>query len=224
MTYRIARNGSIFGPYSLLEVQRYLASGHIVASDLAQIDSQPEAMQEWLPVEVLFPTSPALDPRPYPGGLPKLFPDPPNLAWWLALILGIVTLGFFFQIWDIIESVWMRRVDRSSIALFLFLAETVVYIGKLPMTLQNIAYNLGYGQPVDSEHTVLLTLIGLALFLASRFVLRRELLRHFNGPEPIGLRLNSFLTLLFGGLYFQYHFNHINQLKHKLRISVPGLY
>jgi len=219
MTYRIARNGSIFGPYSLMEVQRYLASGQIVATDLAQDDM----MQEWLPVEVVFPTSPALAARPYPGGLPRLFPDPPNLPWWVALLLGIVTLGAFFQVWDIIEAVWMRRVDKSSIALFLYLAEAVIYLGKLPMTIQNVAYNIGFGPPAASEQSLWLTLIGLILFLASRFTLRRELLRHFNGPEPIGLRLSSFMTLLFGGLYFQFHFNRINALKHTLRTSVPNI-
>ena len=93
MTYRIARDGQVYGPYSLLELQRYLASGQVIATDLAQ----SATMNEWLPVATLFPTSPMLEARPYPGGLPKLFPDPPNLPWWLALIFGIVTLGAFFS-------------------------------------------------------------------------------------------------------------------------------
>ena len=219
MTYRIAREGQIFGPYSLIEVQRYLASGQILPTDLAQ----SESMQEWLPIEQLFPIAPTPVAAPHPGGLPKLFPDPPDLPWWVALIIGIVTAGFFFQIWDIIEAAWMRRVDRSSIALYLFLAEGVIYLCKLPLTLHTIAYNMGYGLPVESGHPFPLTLLGLIFFLASRFVFRNELLRHFNGPEPIGLRLNWFLTLIFGGLYFQYHFNRINELKRTLRISVPTL-
>lgn len=218
MTYRIARNGQIYGPYSLIEVQRYLASGQILPTDLAQGDS----MQEWLPIEQLFPTTP-IPAIPHPGGLPKLFPDPPDLPWWVALLIGIFTAGFFFQIWDIVESAWMRRVDRSSTALYLYLAEGIVYLIKLPMTFHNIAYNLGYGPPVEAGHSLFLTLLGIILFLLSRFVFRNELLRHFNGPEPIGLRLNWFLTLLFGGLYFQYHFNRINELKRALRISVPAV-
>lgn len=216
MTYRIARNGQIYGPYSLIEVQRYLASGQILPTDLVQSD----AMQEWLPIEQLFPPIPT-PATPHPGGLPRLFPNPPDLPWWVALLIGIFTLGFFFQIWDIIESIWMRRVDRSSTALYLYLAEGVVYLIKLPLTFHNIAYNLGYGPPVEVGHSTILTLLGLIFFLLSRFVFRNELLRHFNGPEPIGLRLNWFLTLLFGGLYFQYHFNRINELKRTLRISVP---
>ena len=218
MTYRTARNGQIYGPYSLMELQRYLASGQILPTDLVQ----SEAMQEWLPVEQMFPTAP-IAVVPQPGGLPKLFPDPPNVPWWVALLIGIFTLGFFFQIWDIVESAWMRRVDRSSVALYLYLIEGVVYLLKLPLTFENIACNLGYGPAVDSGHSWILTLLGVVLFFATRLVFRHELLRHFNGPEPIGLRLNWFLMLLFGGLYVQYHFNRINELKRALRISVPSV-
>ena len=71
-------------------------------------------------------------------------------------------------------------------------------------------------------HAAGLGLISIVLALASRFVFRAELLRHFNGPEPMGLHLSWWMTLFFGGLYFQYHFNRINELKRALRVSVPG--
>ncbi|MEO7003871.1 MAG: DUF4339 domain-containing protein [Acidobacteriaceae bacterium] len=218
MTYHTARNGQTYGPYSLLEVQRYIVSGNILPTDLVQA----EGMQEWLPVEQMFPTTPSSVPN-HPGGLPRLYPDPPNLPWWLALIVGILTLGIFFQIWDVVEAVWMRRVERHSIALYLYIAECLLYVFKLPATLAILLYNIGDGPPVVVVHSYLVTLIGIFLFFATRFTLRRELLRHFNGPEPIGLHLNWFMTLLFGGLYFQYHFNRINELKRSLHISVPSL-
>jgi hypothetical protein len=217
MTYRTARNGQIYGPYSLIEVQRYLASGQILPTDLVQ----SEVMQEWLPVEQVFPTTP-IPAINHPGGLPKLFPNPPDLPWWVALLIGIFTLGFFFQIWDIVEAAWMRRVDRTSIALYLYIAEGIVYLLKLPYTYHNLAYNMGFGPPIEDGHSMLLTLLGIVFLLATRFVFRNELLRHFNGSEPIGVRLNWFLTLILGGLYFQYHFNRINELKRALRISVPS--
>jgi len=217
MTYRIARNGQIYGPYSLAETERYIAAGNILLIDLAQA----EGMQEWLPVEQLFPTAPAVS-APHPGGLPRLYPNPPDLPWWLALLIGILTMGIFFQVWDVVEAVWMRRVDRGSMALYLYIAECVLYAIKLPTTLAIILYNIGQGPPVEGSH-LLLTLIGIALFFATRFTLRKELHRHFNQEEPIGLHLNWFLTLLFGGLYFQYHFNRINELKRTLRISVPSV-
>jgi hypothetical protein len=47
---------------------------------------------------------------------------------------------------------------------------------------------------------------------------------HFNGPEPIGLRLNPLLVFLFGGIYFQYQFNRINALKQAARYGVGRVF
>ena len=77
------------------------------------------------------------------------------------------------------------------------------------------------GPQVTAHHGELFGLAGLVLFIASRFIFRGELLRHFNGPEPVGLQLSGFLTFLFGGLYFQYKFNEINRIKRMLNVSVP---
>jgi GYF domain 2 len=219
LTYRIARNGEVYGPYSLMEVERHLASGHILASDLGQ----PEGAQEWLPVDTLFPTSPAPAARRLPGGLPALFPDPPDLPWWVALLLDVVTFGLFFVVWDIVLTVWMRRVSRTSYAVFFYALAAVLFAFSVPSTWHTVAFNFFDEPRVDPAPIVgLLAACGFVIRLLARFEFRNELLRHFNGPEPIGLRLNAFLTLLFGGLYFQYHFNRINELKRALRISVPA--
>ena len=51
MTYNTARNGQVFGPYTHEQVQQYMSSGNIVASDLVQA----EGSTEWLPVAQVFP-------------------------------------------------------------------------------------------------------------------------------------------------------------------------
>jgi hypothetical protein len=217
MTWRIAREGKLFGPYTVAEVQRYLISGHITPSDLAQ----PEGGEEWVPVERLFPAAPAR--AIHPGGLPTLYSDPPDLPWWVALILGALTLGAFFVIWDIVQSAWLRRIDRSSTAVVYYVGVAILYLLKLPHTVRDMQYNFGYGLAPDPSHlATLLFWLGLALLLTSRFLFRKELCRHFNGPEPIGLRLGWIMTLLFGGIYFQYHFNRINEVKRALHVSVPA--
>jgi hypothetical protein len=199
----------------MAEVLRHMAAGAIVPTDLAQSEGQ----QEWLPVATVFPAAPPLA-LMHPGGMPHLFADPPDLPWWIALLIGIFTLGFFFQIWDIVQSAWMKRVDRHSIAIFLYIAEFVVFLLKLPSTLHTVAHNFGAATYLETPSWWLI-ITGVILLLASRFVLRSELLKHFNGTEPIGLRLNWFWTLLFGGLYFQFHFNRIDEVKRTLRISAP---
>ncbi len=42
---------------------------------------------------------------------------------------------------------------------------------------------------------------------------------HFNGPEPVGLRLNGVMVFFFGGVYFQYHLNRINAIKQAARFG-----
>lgn len=217
MTYRVARGGEVYGPYSVLEMERHLGTGHVVGTDLAQADG----MEEWLPVETLFPTAPGRG-RVGAAGVPALFPDPPDLHWAVVLLLGIVTFNLFSVGWDLYEAVWMRRVDRGSVAVWLYGASAIAFVWKIPTTVQNILYNVGVGDAVNQSHPVLFALVSAGLAIAARMVFRAELLRHFNEREPLGLRLNWFLALLFGGIYFQYHFNRINELKRALRVSVPG--
>jgi len=204
MTYRIARGTEVFGPYAAEEVYRLLAAGNIVPTDLAQVESS----QEWRAVGELFAAPCAMQ-----------FPDPPDLPWWIALILGILTGGLFFVIWDIVEAAWMRRVSERSVALGLYVVVAILYVLRLPEAWHIVAYNAFSGPPVvvtPLGHG--LGFAGLALAIAARFVFRNELLRHFNGPEPFGLRLNAFWTLVFGGLYFQFHFNRINEQKRMQRM------
>jgi len=140
----------------------------------------------------------------------------------LALLLGIVTGGLFFVIWDIVEAAWMRRVSQRSVALGLYIVVAILYVLRLPEAWHIVDYNAFNGPLVvvtPLGHS--LGLVGLALAIAARFVFRNELLKHFNGPEPLGLRLNALWTLLFGGLYFQFHFNRINEQKRILRMSLP---
>lgn len=215
MTYRIARGPEVFGPYTSEEVYKLLAAGNIVPGDLARA----EGSAEWRPVGELFRSAAAQSPSAVP--LP-LYADPPDLPWWVALILGLITGGLFFVIWDIVEAAWMRRINARSVALGLYVVVAILYILRLPYEWHSVAYN-AFNGPLVIETSLgrVVGLAALALAIVARFVFRDELLRHFNGPEPLGLRLNAFWTLLFGGLYFQFHFNRINERKRMLRVSVP---
>jgi hypothetical protein len=115
-------------------------------------------------------------------------------------------------------------VALASAALGLYVVVAILYVLRLPQAWHSVAYNVFNGPPmVATPLGDFVALAGLVLAIVARFVFRSELLRHFNGPEPLGLRLNAFWTLLFGGLYFQFHFNRINERKRALRVSVPGV-
>ena len=68
MNYQVSRNGQIYGPYTLDDIRRYLASGNILLNDLAKSDE----MTEWLPVSQILANSTAVPPvTPLP-----VYPDP----------------------------------------------------------------------------------------------------------------------------------------------------
>jgi hypothetical protein len=59
MHYHVSRGGQTYGPYTLADLQRYVASGHILLNDLAK----SEEMSDWVPVGQILnappPPSPA---------------------------------------------------------------------------------------------------------------------------------------------------------------------
>ena len=229
MPYQVSRNGQMYGPYTLEDLQRYVASGHVLLSDLARSEEMPD----WLPVAQILGAAgtpgntgvPAQGYAPSPAyspGTGVAYPDPPNLHWGLELLLGFFTCGLFVVVWNLILATWANRLQPASKALMYYIIATVL-----------IVLNLGgsYGVFVAVAHHqqphqhVLGSLIGLAVWvvrLIARFTLRDTLEQHFNGPEPIGLRLNAVMTFFFGGIYFQYKLNEISDIKQGLRYRVAG--
>src|SRR5437016_3436056 len=98
MSYQVSRNGQLYGPYTLEDLQRYVATGNVAPTDLAKSEDMPD----WVPVSQLLaasgaavPTTPAyIPPAAYatPAGL---YPDPPNLNWGIVLLIDIFTCGIF---------------------------------------------------------------------------------------------------------------------------------
>jgi uncharacterized protein DUF4339 len=222
MTYQVSRNGQMYGPYTLEDLQRYVASGNVLPTDLAKSEDMPD----WLPVAQILGTAgaPAVPapvyaaPPAYPQPAGTAYPDPPNLNWGLELLLGFLTCGVFVIVWNLVIASWANRVQPASKALMYYIIATVLIVLNLGGnwgTVTSIAHHSPH-----PHHSLLGHLIGLACWivrLIARFILRDTLEQHFNGPEPLGLRLNAVMTFFFGGIYFQYKLNEINQIKQALR-------
>lgn len=134
---------------------------------------------------------------PIPSATPysALYPAPPRLHWaiLLAALLGTEFVAirlpypyrdffenFFIAIWPIYLSIWIRKVHYRSVSLYWALASFVT----------------GF-------------LFSWILWIVVIFEIREELLEHYNRREPIGLRLNWLLSLLFSVVYYQYHLRRI---------------
>jgi hypothetical protein len=246
MHYQISRNGQTYGPYTLEDLQRYLASGNILPTDLAK----NEDMADWVPVSDIlagvtgtpvsaFPTpgfsdpasAPAYGQSAIPYGQPAMYgqpdpaalaastyPDPPNLHWGLVLLFGLLTCTVFMWVWNLIVAAWLKRVQPNATSLFFYIGAAVLLFVQLAVTLP---YTMHHMQPgVHATADPIGGLIGLGVWvlrLIARFMQRAALEEHFNGPEPVGLELNPVMTFFFGGLYFQYHINRIMTMKQAAR-------
>jgi hypothetical protein len=218
MNYQVSRNGQMYGPYTLEDLRRYVASGNVLPTDLAK----SEEMTEWLTVaQVLGATASGptvyATPTAYPQPAATSYPDPPNLNWGLELLLGFFTCGIFVVVWNLVIASWANRIQPASKALMYYIIATVLVV---------LNFGGSWGVMIALAHhhhhhqSVLGSLISLATWvvrLIARFTLRDTLEPHFNGPEPLGLRLSAVMTFFFGGIYFQYKLNEINQAKQAIR-------
>ena len=236
MRYQVARNGQMYGPYSLEDLQRYVASGNIVPSDLVKSEEMPEwqtvAQVLGMPVGMPATGAPGYAPSAGYAGAPTaayagpagVYPDPPNLNWALFLLLGIVTCGLFTIIYEIVQVVWVKKVQPQTSALLyymLFIGCLLLNFG-MSVTRASMMTNGGY-TPLAATFFSFLTSLGVLVFIiAYRFAMRSSLEQHFNTTDPIGLQLGPIMTFFFGSLYFQYHFNRINNIKQALRYRNPG--
>ncbi len=234
MHYQISRNGQMYGPYTIEDLQRYLVSGHVLPADLAKSDE----MADWIPVSQLIASQGAAPgatsgyaavPSSYQGtaapGSKTPFADPPNLHWALVLLLDLVTCSLFQMVWNIILAAWFRRVYPASKALWLYIASAVLLLTQAVMgqavglASGRHGYSYGYQHGAHTGALVGYSLIAIGAWivrLIARFVFRSELEQHFNTVDSIGLSLNPVMTFFFGGIYFQSQMNRINDIKRGL--------
>ena len=133
MTYQVSRNGQMYGPYTLEDLRRYVASGNMLPTDMAK----SAEMADWLPVSQILggatvppPVSAPVYAAPagYAPTAGSLYPDPPDLHWALELVLGLFTCGLFVVVWNLVIATWANRVQPASKALILYIAATVLVL------------------------------------------------------------------------------------------------
>lgn len=204
MNYFISRDGQQYGPYTLVDLQRYATSGEVLLTDLAT----SEGLDEPVPVAQIIGTI-AVPPTSVSSlsAEATCYPDPPNLHWGLVLLFSFLTCGVFTVAWDIVQSVWMKKVAPQSKALFYYICAAALLLATFIAS-----FVTAYKHETTGYSSALQLLYTIAI-LVGRFSLRSSLEEHYNGPEPMGLTLSGIMTFFFGGIYFQYHINDIVRRK-----------
>jgi hypothetical protein len=108
-------------------------------------------------------------------------------------------------------------VQPASKALAYYIAATVLMVLNFGGSYGNVITAMHHGHPHQSIFGGLIGLATWVVRLIARFTLRDTLETHYNTAEPLGLRLSAVMTFFFGGIYFQYKLNRINEIKETLR-------
>jgi len=239
MKYYIQRQLNEYGPYTLADLQRYVAQGSIQLADL----TRSEGMTDWVPVSQVIGNIPiplaagtaagvSGGGTVYSGGtvydgstagfgvqaLPMQGNPivPPDFHWGLVLLIGVVTCGLFFSAWMIVEAVFVRKIKPESKGLmFVIISIALSYVGGFANGFYS-ALNHTNPQPLSG----LITLISVAILLVGAFQMRSDLEEYYNTIEPINLQLSGVMTFFFAIFYFQHHFSRIAQWK-KTGILAP---
>jgi len=225
MNYFIKRDTSEYGPYTLADLQKYVASGNVLLTDLCR----SEGLTDWVPVSQVIGNIPVpVAPQPPAGAAAYApvavspYPPPPNLHWAVCLLLAVVTCSIFGWVWAFVQAVWVRKVQPNSKAILFYSVALVIHI-------LFIMYSFYYGMALGINGVGSAGLSGPSFYILRRgvqiviliaivlgnFNMRDSIEEHFNTAEPIGLGLSGVLTFFFGIIYFQYHFTKINEMKRR---------
>lgn len=209
MEYFVRRGERRFGPYSLSDLQKYVQSGNLVASDLAQ----SEGMADWVALSQVLGNIPAVTMGS--GGVaaavaaqPQLVELPPNLHWSIVLILGLITRQLFNLIWALVQANWARKLIGDNKPMVL----VAMYPAGMVAGVVMIALFKGQGSGMAALGTVFI-LGGAIVYLFGVFSIKAAMEEYYNSTENIGLQMSGVMTFFFSTVYLQYHINSIARWK-----------
>ena len=238
MNYFIKRDEKEYGPYSLADLQKYVASGNVLLTDLCR----SEGLVDWVPVSQVIGNIPVPQAAPQPAagtvyGTPAAYgapaglaspaaspyPAPPALHWGICLLLGILTCGIFSLVWMMVQAVWVKKVQPNSKAVTYFGIAIALYVLSIGSSIFGGISGAQAGA-VNPSYQVFSGSINLVMFvfwIMAAFNMRSSIEEHFNTAEPIGLNLSGVMTFFFNVYYFQYHFTRINEMKQRQMTGYP---
>jgi hypothetical protein len=169
-----------------------------------------------------------------PGlGFARDYPPPPRVHWVVLLVFFSATdvlVGAFApgpyrtllksiagDAWAFYLCLWIRSLDSDARSPFWCDVYVIVEIAAAALSVrQNLS-------PVLHGTEAALTTAAAILGIVTVFLIRSDLVRHYNEREPYGLRLSGAMTFFFSFLYFQYHLYRIARWRQQQHAAaVPG--
>jgi GYF domain 2 len=241
MKYYIKRELNEYGPYTLADLQRYVAQGNIQMTDL----TRSEGLEDWVPVSQVIGNIPV----PVPpaamapatgtvyGGAPTAAgvayggapgygaavapattagPVPPDFHWALVFVISFFC-SIFQIVWLFIEAGFVKKIKPDGRFLPFLIIGISALLGSFIFAYGGVIAMAASGRSEPPVRLLLLCgvgyLAGIVLYIIGVFKMRDAIQEYYNTVEPINLRLSGVMTFFFNILYFQYHFTRIAQWK-----------
>ncbi len=158
-----------------------------------------------------------------PGGFDLACPAPPRLhwivlllAWWASswLIAAYAPLAYEQLLSSLVADAWAFYLCRwiHSVSPE---AKSPLWCDIYVVVELSFAGLSAWSQPpqIIIALIVALGLASIVLAIATIWLIKGDLEKHYNEREPVGLALNGLMTLLFSFVYFQYHLYSIAKQK-----------
>jgi hypothetical protein len=151
------------------------------------------------------------------------YPAPPAVPWWVVFAaLGSLNLGcrifaphtawiflpsLVMNSWAVYLALFIRRLNPKAWSIYWAFATfcsygLIVFLSLLPQQTSLVQVGLG-----------IWGLLSVASSIVTIYVIRYELMKHYQEVEPFGLDLGGVMTFFFAYIYFQYHLCDIAEAK-----------
>lgn len=118
---------------------------------------------------------------------------PPGLRWPAVLILSILTLGIFEDVWLLRQAWWAKKSDsRSRAMIFVVAGLGLLILGGVLGEMSDLTVAAAW-----------IEVAGLVINQIGNFSVKGTMEKHYN------VSLSGLMTIFFTSIYFQYHFDRL---------------
>ena len=160
------------------------------------------------------------------------YPPPPRVHW-AVLLLAFIALALLitwlapepyqnllnslvFDSWVFYFCIWIRSLDADARSPFWCDVYLIVELSCAAMSIRQTPSGLYFAV------VAILQIASIVLGIATLYLIRADLLKHYNEREPIGLYLGGVMTWFFSFLYIQSQLCPIAQEKYRRSHAFAG--
>lgn len=141
---------------------------------------------------------------------------PPDMQWWMVLLIGMVTCGIFIIFWIYKQVQFVKRIDPSTQAGTFYKYALLLYVGGYILAIVGAFAAAAMGSELAMIIPMLGQLVvlgGAVCLILAAFKMRASIHNYYTTVEPMGIDLmdttGAVLTFFFSVYFFQYHFANI---------------